>query len=314
MITVLGETVVDRFDLGDGEVSYRPGGSPANVAIALARLGEATRLATQLGRDPHGRMLLRHLRDNGVAVVPGSVEDVYSTSVARTVLTRGHATYDFTIAWEPLASETHARLLDDDTICLHTGSIAATVEPGAESVLQAVLEATGRATITFDPNCRPSIMGPPSAVRRRAERLVAASDIVKASDDDIGWLYPDHPPASVVAGWLDLGAELVVVTLGRRGSRATTRWLDVAVPAEPIDVVDTVGAGDSFMAGLLSGLRAEGLLGAAQRPRLRRLDEDTVRRLLRSASYVAALTCARRGAHSPTAYELAAATRRERRL
>ena len=307
MITVLGETVVDRFDLGDGEVSYRPGGSPANVAVALARLGETARLATQLGHDPHGRMLLRHLRENAVTVVPGSVGDGYSTSVARTVLTQGHASYDFSVAWEPLASATRAALLGDDTVCLHTGSIAASVEPGAESVLRAVLEAAGRATITFDPNCRPSIMGPPDAVRRRAERLVTASDIVKASDDDIGWLYPDRPLASVVAGWLDLGAELVVVTLGRRGSRATTRGLEVAVPAEHIDVVDTVGAGDSFMAGLLSGLRVEGLLGAAQRPRLRRLGEDTVARLLHMATRVAALTCARRGAHSPTAREVAAA-------
>lgn len=308
MITVLGETVVDRFDLGEGKVSYRPGGSPANVAVALARLGETVRLATQLGRDPHGRMLLRHLRDNAVAVVAGSVGDGHATSIARTVLQQGHASYEFSVTWQPLAPETRTSLLGDDSICLHTGSIAAAVEPGADSVLRAVLEASSRTMITFDPNCRPSIMGPRDPVRRRTEQLVAASDIVKASDDDIRWLYPDRSVASVVAGWLDLGAELVVVTLGGQGSTARTRRAEVVVPAEPIEVVDTVGAGDSFMAGLLSGLHAEGLLGAPHRPRLRRLDEDTATRLLRRASRVAALTCARRGANSPTARELAATT------
>lgn len=308
MITVLGETVVDRFDLGEGKASYRPGGSPANVAVALARLGEPVRLATQLGRDPHGRMLLRHLQDNAVAVVPGSVGDGVATSIARTVLQRGHATYEFSVTWQPLASETRASLLGDGTICLHTGSIAAAVEPGAQSVLEAVTEARPSAMVTFDPNCRPSIMGTPDTVRPAAERLVTASDIVKASDDDIRWLYPGRSLASVTARWHALGADLVVVTLGGRGATATTRGLEVTVPAEPIDVVDTVGAGDSFMAGLLSGLHTEGLLRPAQRPQLRQLDEDTATRLLQRASRVAALTCARRGANSPTARELAATT------
>jgi fructokinase len=173
-------------------------------------------------------------------------------------------------------------------------------------VLRAVAVARGRATITFDPNCRPSVMGDARTVRRRTEDLVAVSDVVKASDDDVRWLYSGRPPEAVMHRWLDLGARLVVVTHGWRGSSALTRRHSVAVSAEPVDVVDTVGAGDSFMAGLLAGLHHAGLLGAPERDRLAQLEIDPLRRMLRVAARVAAITCGRRGADSPTAAELGA--------
>ena len=304
MITVLGETLVDQFELGDHDPSERPGGSPANVAVALARLGVTTRLITQLGVDDQGRMLLRHLRENNVTVAPGSVRDDYVTSVARMVVKDGQASYDFDVRWDAVPLRAQLDLGDGRMACLHTGSIGALVEPGAGSVLQAVLDARSRATITFDPNCRPSIMGDPRPTRRRTEALVAVSDVVKASEDDIGWLYDDRPPGEVVARWLDLGAVLVVVTRGSRGSWATTPVVAVAVPADAIEVVDTVGAGDSFMAGLLVGLGDAGLLGSAQRSALAQLDGKELSGLLRAAGRVAAITCGRRGANSPTAGEL----------
>jgi fructokinase len=305
VITVLGETLVDHFQLADREPSERPGGSPANVAVALARLGVTTRLITQLGLDEHGRMLLRYLRENNVTVAAGSVRDDYVTSVARTVVKDGQASYDFDVRWEAVPLRARLNLVDGRMACLHTGSIGALVEPGAASVLQAVLDSRSRATITFDPNCRPSIMGHPLPTRQRTEALVAVSDVVKASEDDIRWLYEDRAPRDVVARWLDLGAALVVVTRGAQGSWATTRGISVDVRAHPIDVVDTVGAGDSFMAGLLAGLGDTGLLGSPQRTALAQLDADALSELLRAAGRVAAITCGRRGANSPTAGELA---------
>ena len=305
MITVLGETLVDHFELGDDEPSAQAGGSPANVAVALARLGVPARLITQLGQDAPGRMLLRHLRANNVAVAPGSVRDDYVTSVARTVVTNGQADYEFRVGWEPLPLSAQLSLVDDRMTCLHTGSIAALAETGAESVRRAVLDSRGRATVTFDPNCRPSIMGCPPEVRRRTEALVALSDVVKASEDDLQWLYDDRSSRTVATRWLDLGATLVVVTCGADGSWAATRDVAVAVPVEAVEVVDTVGAGDSFMAGLLAGLHHAGLLGTTARAGLRQLDGDTLSAVLRAATRVAAVTCGRRGADSPTAAELA---------
>ena len=270
MIAVLGEALVDRFEDEDGPPVERPGGSPANVAVALARLDVPTRLVTQLGDDARGRTVLRHLCDNGVAVATGSVRAGRPTSVARTVVTGGQASYQFSVGWDGVGSRGLRTLLDDRVDCVHTGSIAALAplsHGGAASVLRAVAVARGRATITFDPNCRPSVMGDPRTVRRRTEDLVAVSDVVKASEDDVRWLYGGRPPEAVMHRWLDLGARLVVVTHGWRGSSAVTRRHAVAVSAEPVDVVDTVGAGDSFMAGLLAGLHHAGLLGApAARP------------------------------------------------
>ena len=309
MIAVLGEALVDRFEDEDGPPVERPGGSPANVAVALARLDVPTRLVTQLGDDARGRAVLRHLCDNGVAVATGSVRAGRPTSIARTVVTGGQASYQFSVGWEGVGSRGLRTLLDDRVDCVHTGSIAALAplsHGGAASVLRAVAVARGRATITFDPNCRPSVMGDPRTVRRRTEDLVAVSDVVKASEDDVRWLYSGRPPEAVMHRWLDLGARLVVVTHGWRGSSAVTRRHAVAVSAEPVDVVDTVGAGDSFMAGLLAGLHHAGLLGAPERDRLARLEIGPLRRMLRVAARVAAITCGRRGADSPTAAELGA--------
>jgi fructokinase len=309
MITVLGEALVDRLEAGDGSPAIeRPGGSPANVAVALARLGVPTRLVTQLGDDARGRAVLRHLHDSGVVVTAGSVHRGRRTGVARTVVSDGQAAYDFSVRWDRLAGDAARAVLDDDVRCLHTGSIAALapVGPGAGGVVRAAAMARRRATVTFDPNCRPSIMGDPYATRHRAEALVAVSDVVKASEEDVRWLYPRIPVHEVMRHWLVLGAILVVVTRGRHGSWAQTPDVEVTLPARPVDVVDTVGAGDSFMAGLLASLDRAGLLGAAARPALAALDAAAVTGFLHLATGVAALTCGRTGADSPTAGELAA--------
>jgi fructokinase len=164
--------------------------------------------------------------------------------------------------------------------------------------------ARDRATISYDPNCRPAISADAAAARRQAEVFVAASDIVKASDEDLGWLYPDRAPEATLQAWLELGPAIVALTRGASGPVILSTHGRVEMAAEPIQVADTVGAGDSFMAGLLSGLAQLEALGAGGRQRLRTLTLDQLHALAAYANRAAAITCSRKGANPPAAAEL----------
>lgn len=304
MITVVGECLVDLIEDPSGEVIAHPGGSPANVAVALARLGQPTTLLTQLGDDAQGRLLRAHLARSGVRLDAASVPDLPTTSLARTLVgPDGQAGYDFRIAWRSFPALTG---VGAGARCLHTGSLATVLGPGADDVLALVRARRATMMISYDPNCRPSLMGERSTVRRRVEDLVAMSDVVKVSLDDLAWLYPERAHASVGREWLNLGATLVVVTLGDGGAWAVTRRGEAHVDARPVHVVDTVGAGDAFTAGLLAALSERHLLGAARRAALRDVDRDTLTAVLATATHVAALTCGRRGADPPSQAELTA--------
>ncbi|MGH3657140.1 MAG: carbohydrate kinase family protein, partial [Micromonosporaceae bacterium] len=272
MITVVGESLVDVIRRPTGEVSTHPGGSPANVAVGLARLGVQVTFLTSYGDDGHGAMIARHLRGNGVAVRRASAE--YGTSVAEaTIDEAGAARYVFRIQWR---LDPERPQPPRDSLCLHTGSIAAVLEPGATAVEALVRSARGQMTVSYDPNCRPSLMGTPATARPRIERLVRASDVVKVSDEDLGWLYQGRPYQEVARSWLGYGPALVIVTRGAHGSYAVAASGEAQRPASPVSVADTVGAGDAFTAGLLDALRQRGLLGAAVRERLRAIPRDTV--------------------------------------
>jgi fructokinase len=164
--------------------------------------------------------------------------------------------------------------------------------------------ARGVVTICLDPNIRPSLVGPQEAVRERVEQQVSRSDVVKVSAEDLSWLYPCEQPERVAVRWQDTGPALVVVTLGAAGAYAISHNVEVRRPAVPVDVVDTVGAGDAFTAGLLDGLRRADLLGGDRRDRLAAIDEATLTGLLDFALRVAGLTCARAGADPPQLAEL----------
>ncbi|GAA3191955.1 carbohydrate kinase [Dactylosporangium siamense] len=301
MITVVGEALVDLIEGPPGGPSAYPGGSPANVAVALARLGADVSLLTQLGADPHGRLVLDFLAANGVRLAPGTRLDATPTSTAHTRLgPDGQADYTFDIAWRALPPS--ASTVDPAVACLHTGSIATFLEPGAAHV--AALMRSAAATISYDPNCRPSLMGDPAAAVPRVEGLVALSDVVKVSQEDLAWLYPGRGPDEIGRAWLALGARLVVVTLGADGAWGSTAGVAVSVAPMPVRVVDTVGAGDAFTAGLLHACGAAGLLGAANRDRLAGIDGSGLAAMLTFASQVAGITCARRGADPPTLADL----------
>jgi fructokinase len=190
MFVVVGEALVDLVGQRGGRTFVaHPGGSPANVALGLARLGVPVTLMTRLGHDGFGEMILEHLRASGVRVQGGPVQGM-STSLAIATLAAGVASYDFRIEWDMPALEP----LPIETRCLHTGSLATALSPGNAKVIDLVEQerTRGRVTISYDPNIRPALLG--DAVRARAgiERLVALSDVVKVSDEDLRWLYPDQ--------------------------------------------------------------------------------------------------------------------------
>ncbi|GAA4244436.1 carbohydrate kinase family protein [Dactylosporangium darangshiense] len=304
MITVVGEALVDLIERPPGTVVAHPGGSPANVAVALGRLGRPTSLLTQVGTDPYGRLLIEHFRDNGVRLAPGSLLDCPVTNVARTSLSPdGQAEYTFDVAWRAFAPPP-VRQVEANSTCLHVGSIAAVLEPGSVSIDALINTASRTATISYDPNCRPSLMGNPARVRHRVEGLVAVSDIVKVSLDDLAWLYPGQQHSEVAKAWLDLGARLVVITLGADGAWGYTRHRATRIDAVAVDVIDTVGAGDAFMAGLIYACGEANLLGTHKRAELAAVDDAVLVDILQFASRIAAVTCGRRGADPPTLAEL----------
>jgi fructokinase len=302
MFAVVGEALVDLVGQRGGRTfAAHPGGSPANVALGLARLGAPVTLTTRLGRDAFGEMITSHLEADGV-IVDGGPDPRGATSLAIATLAAGVASYDFRIEWDvadlpPLPVEIR---------CLHTGSLATVLPPGDRAVIDLVRRERerGRVTVSYDPNVRPALLGDPERARPGIEDLVATSDVVKVSDEDLGWLYPDEPLEDVAARWLATGPALVVVTLAGAGVYAVSRGLEVSRPAVPIDLVDTVGAGDSYTSGLLDGLRRADLIGGARRDALVTTDEPTLVNVLDRAALVAAITCSRSGADPPTRDEV----------
>ncbi|MGZ6601032.1 MAG: PfkB family carbohydrate kinase, partial [Gaiellaceae bacterium] len=193
--------------------------------------------------------------------------------------------------------------------CLHTGSLATVLPPGEASVVDLVEREhkRGRVTVSYDPNVRPALLGDAARARPDIERLVALSDVVKVSDEDLRWLYPDRRDEDVAQAWLASGPALVVVTRGGAGVYAVSAGLELHRRAVPIDLVDTVGAGDSFTSGLLDGLHRADLVGGARRDALAAIDEATLGSVVDAAALIAAITCSRPGAEPPTRAEVDAA-------
>jgi fructokinase len=300
---VVGESLIDIVHHPDGSTREHVGGSPANVAVGLARLGQAVTLATMIGADERGTRIAVLLESEGVTLTGGSIGGRPTSVATSTLDANGVAAYTFDLAWELDASQ----LLDGLTH-VHTGSIAATLEPGASTVLSMLQNARPVATVSYDPNARPSLMGDPHEVRAKMEQLIGLSDVVKASDEDIAWLYDGAPLSDILRLWGLLGPPLVVVTRGDRGAviglSITGQLTSVEAPA--VEVVDTVGAGDSFMAGLVSGLLDAGLLGGiAARERLRSASLADVRPAVERALACAAITVSRAGADPPHLADLA---------
>jgi fructokinase len=303
VFTVLGEALVDVVVSPDGERRAHPGGSPANVAVGLARLGSRVWLLTEIGDDAYGHLLRDHFDANGVNL-PVALEASRPTSLAEARIgPTGAATYVFDLRWNAPGTD---RPLPTGSGHVHTGSIGALLPPGGKKVPGWLESARSSGTVSYDPNVRPALMGTVESARPRVERLVALSDVVKASDEDLAWLFPDVDAEDVASLWLDMGPAIVVVTRGESGAFVATEHGTFDVPTVPVEVVDTVGAGDAFMAGLLDGLRIAGLVGPESREALHAAGIDEVAPALRRAALVSAFTCSRRGSDPPTVHELEA--------
>lgn len=299
----LGEALIDVV-IRNGSETEHVGGSLLNVAVGLATLGRPTSLCSHWGRDARGDLLQQWARGAGVDIVDGT-DDADHTSVAYARIDQhGHATYEFDLTWAvsrlpDLAGFGH----------LHTGSIAAVLEPGGSDVVDAVTRMRAGGTVSYDPNIRPALMHTPEAVAARVEQLVTLADVVKASDEDLSWLYPGVPVTDTMRRWIAAGPVLVAITRGASGADALLAAdRDVLhLDGLPVPVADTVGAGDSFMAGLISGLFDAGLLGSQQaRQRLSRAGWPDVQPALHRATATSALTVSRAGAYAPTPAEVTA--------
>ncbi|MGG5172461.1 carbohydrate kinase family protein [Pseudarthrobacter sp. J1738] len=307
MLTVIGEALVDVVQRGE-ERQAHAGGSPLNVAVGMARLDHPVQFIGRYGNDAYGHMITEHLRESSVMVPV--VADAFPTSVATANIdATGAASYTFDLLWELPSLKERLPVMLQATTLLHTGSIATVLAPGASQVLDAVEHAHPAATISFDPNCRPSIVGDPDSVRELVEKFVALADVVKASDEDLQWLYPGVDPLESARRWKAMGTNntgpaLVIVTRGADGPWGIVDAGEITVPARSVDVADTVGAGDSFMAALLSALVDAGLDGGQRRPELHALTAQRLTEILSYAAHAAAITVSRPGANPPTRAEI----------
>jgi fructokinase len=300
---VIGETVIDLVDPGDGSACIaHQGGGPMNVAIGLARLGNRTAFFGRISRDPLGTVLCRHLERSGVETAY-VVRGAEPSTIALVELSGGQARYEFFVAgtadfqW----SAEEIAVLPAGAPAVHFGSLASWQPPGDEVVNQrmAELRSAGSALISYDPNARPTLQGDAASARAKVARSAPLAHVIKASSDDIDYLYDGQEPGSVAQGWLRQGAALVVLTTGADGA---TAWVPgqapVTRPAFPTRVVDTVGAGDAFLSGLLDGLGRRGLATPDALGSL--ADPSVLAGILDEAAAGAAITCGRAGANPPT--------------
>ena len=303
-ILAIGEALIDvvmTYEQPDFPVEI-PGGSPANVALTLGRLGRPVALATWIGLDERGRLIDFHMNDSDVHVTAASRGASHTSTALARLDESGAASYTFDLEWAP----TPPIKVPPTAQILEAGSISAIIEPGASAVLDALARGREHALVCFDPNARPSIMGEPEAALASIERFIALADVVKVSDEDIEWLTGGAPIDEVVDRWLGMGPSLVVVTRGKHGSEvATVSGLRFTKTPADVPVVDTVGAGDSFMGGIIDAMWGMGLRGADARETLRTLPEEQVRAIIDRASAVSDVTVSRKGANPPWAHELA---------
>ena len=306
MLTVIGEALVDVVQRPGLESHAHPGGSPMNVAVGVSRLGHEAQFIGRYGKDAYGDLIDAHLRASGVLLPVGA--DAKKTSVAQaTIGDTGAAEYEFDIDWSLDAAQAALDEVGKNATAVHVGSIGAMLEPGASAVLNTVKQAAPHALISYDPNCRPSIVPDAAEARAWAESIVRHSDVVKASDEDFLWLYPNRTLEESARAWLELGASLVVVTRGEMGPWAITRKTSpdgIALPAYRVEVADTVGAGDSLMAALIAALLDRDIKGAGARAAIELLSKDDLKEILAFAAVAAGITVSREGANPPSRDEL----------
>lgn len=306
MILACGEALIDMLprSSGAGEDCFAPyaGGAVMNTAIAASRLGSDVKFFTGLSTDLFGDVLTQSLEASHVDVSLAARSD-RPTTLAFVKLVDGAATYAF------YDENTAGRMLSlddlpnvpDDVKAMFLGGISLPVDPcGAAYEALMLREAPHRVTM-IDPNIRPSFISDEASYRARLDRMMAAADIVKLSDEDLIWLMGDGEIADLAAQLIAKGTKLVCITEGSKGATGYTADFAVSVPANKVEVVDTVGAGDTFNAGVLVSLDRA---GALSKNKIASLSEDQVRDALTLGVSSAAVTVSRAGANPPWKDEL----------
>ena len=307
MFVVCGEALMDVY-AGESTPTglafdARVGGSPFNVAVGLARLGRPVALLTGLSTDSAGERLLKALQDERVDTSLLLRSDAPSTLSVISLDAAGVPRYAFhgTDAADRQLTLGTLPALPPATRVLQFGSYALVVEPVGSALLALAAREHTQRLIAYDPNVRLNVEPDLSRWRALVEQMVSMSHFVKVSDEDLGLLYPGETPEQVAARWLGVGVSLVTVTRGGHGASSWTRHTKVDVPSVPVKVVDTVGAGDTFQAAMLTWLDENDKLSATA---MALLDTPALGAMLKFASKASSITCSRRGADMPRRNEL----------
>jgi fructokinase len=292
-IWVCGEVLIDILPTGPVV-----GGGPANTAKALARLGHDVHFIDGISTDAYGVSAREELLRDGVNLDLALASDKPTCTATVTLdaaggasyefLIDGTATFDFASSWLPDPYRYQPQVL-------HIGTLVTMIEPGASALYDWAMQVAELAPIVFDPNIRPSVQPDRDLYEAAVEKWAALSAVIKVSDDDLAWLFPGQPIEDVANRWINDGAFLVVVTQGANGIMGYTSDGRVEVPGVKVDVIDTVGAGDTVGAIVVEAMLTHGLV---------ELRGELLRGVLARAAAAAAITCSRKGAQPPFKHEL----------
>lgn len=300
---IVGEVLVDLIPALDGDevidgVRYRTvvGGGPANTAKALARLGRECAFIGGLSSDRFGHMAWMELERDGVGLDFALESDQPTAKAILSIGEYGAASYRFDVDRSVTFDFNSTWLPDGLPDAIHVGTLATVIEPGSSEIFAWVEEKRDQgALILFDPNVRSAYLSDRASYRALVEKWLGISDVVKASSEDIGWLYPETMEEVVVEEWSGMGVKLVVITHGGDGMVGYASGSKVSVPGIEVSLVDTVGAGDTVGAVLLEAMMDQGLDS---------LLRGNLHLVLHRASVAAGITCSRQGANPPTLKEL----------
>jgi fructokinase len=297
-VWVCGEVLIDLIPDGT-ERKAVVGGGPANTAKALAKLGLAPQFIDGISSDQYGQMALKELHHDGVLLDYVNFSDKPTCLAIVSLSATSEATYEFVIDETATFDFSHSWLPDPFELkpaLLHIGTLVTAIEPAASILHEWASKVAEVAPVVFDPNIRPAVMDNRDLYVAAIEKWVAISAAVKVSDDDLYWLYPGQDIELIVKRWIADGVALVVVTYGAKGLTGYTAVGSVAVEAVKVEVVDTVGAGDTVGAVLVEAIVEKGLSN---------LTGDLLKQTLTRAAKAAAITCSRMGAKPPSKMEIA---------
>ncbi len=292
-VWVCGEVLIDVLPTGPVV-----GGGPANTAKALARLGHEVDFIDGISTDAFGVMARKELERDGVGLALSLSSDKPTCTATVALDAHGSASYEFLIDGTATFDFAHAWLPDPERLkpsVLHIGTLVTIVEPASSILYEWAVKTAEFAPIVFDPNVRTSVVGDHNAYRAAVEKWVEISSVIKLSDDDISWLYPDESMDEVAQRWIANGASLVVVTRGAKGIIGYTEHGSEEVDGAQVTVVDTVGAGDTVGAILVEGIVTHSVDG---------LQGQVLNAVLHRAAIAAGITVSRAGAQPPRLHEL----------